>query len=394
MVWARISHLSFLGAYAFGNASIGLIGIALTVLLGWILGSDGFGELASLVALQNIWAAMGFMRVDTRLATSVNGFEADKILLAGFLAGGLVSVVLSLAVGIVWGWRSQYTLVFVSGFALSVFDVLSVRLAFSSRQRSVILARAVRILGPLLFCLLVTVWSRKPEEVFIWQSLGMLCLSLTIWRRWIGLKRWCRVCGEVLLSHWRGLMPSLVFCLLNGIWLNGMTPFLNAYVSSEQAGQFAMLQRVLGGSLGLVSTATAMVLARREYVRLGLEQVLRIFLINLACSIGFCLLAAIVFLGGWVTSILGNGWTYEANLFVSASLFLTFSYSVGAITVQATRLHDEWFLTLWQAVALMISVIILTMLPTKSNIFYALNLGALMYVALGMRWYFLLRKNN
>jgi hypothetical protein len=392
MAWKRISHLRFVGIYAFGNGSIGLIGIALTALLGWLLGSDGFGALASLVALQNIWAALGFMRVETRLATSSNEVEADKILLAGFMAGGLITVALSLSVGLVWGWRSQYTLVFISGFALSVFDALAVRHAFSSHQRSVIGVRAVRILGPLLCCLLVTFWSRHPDEVFLWQSLGMLCLSLAMWRRWIGFKRWFCVCSEVLLRNWRGLLPSLAFCLLNGIWLNGLTPYLNAYFSSAQAGQFAMLQRVLGGCLGLVSTATAMVFAQSDHVRPSLIQVQRVFLVNLVCSVGFCLFAAIAFLGGWVNWILGNGWTYEINMFVSVSLFLTFSYSVGAITALASRLRDEWFLTIWQAVALLICAALLLISPVDRNVLYALNLGALMYMLLGLRWYFLLKK--
>jgi hypothetical protein len=392
MAWERISHLRFVGVYAFGNGSIGLIGIALTALLGWLLGSDGFGALASLVALQNIWAALGFMRVETRLATSSNEVEADKILLAGFMAGGLIAVALSLSVGLVWGWRSQYTLVFISGFALSVFDALAVRHAFSSHQRSVIGVRAVRILGPLLFCLLVTFWSRQPDEVFLWQSLGMLCLSLAMWRRWIGLNRWCSVCGEILLLHWRGLLPSLVLCFLNGVWLNGLTPLLNEYASSAQAGQFAMLQRVLGGSLGLISTATAMVFAQSDHVRPTLVQVQRFFLINLACSVGFCLLAAIVFLGGWVAWFLGKDWTYQTDLFLSVCLFLTASYSIGAISVLAVRLRDEWFLTQWQAVALLIWGAIFMFLPIGTSILYAFNVGALMYVVLGLRWYILLKK--
>lgn len=394
MPWARMSHLKSAGVYAFGNASIGLIGIALTVQLGWLLGSDSFGVLASLIALQNIWAALGFMRVETRLATSANALEADRIMLAGFLVGGVISAALSLSVCLFWGWRSQYALVFVSGFALSVFDSLAIRYALDARSLSVIVVRTARILGPLLFFLLVTVWSRHPYDLFLWQSLGMLFLSLVIWRRWIGLEQWCCICGKVLLCHWRGLVPSLVLCLLNGIWLNGLTPLLNTYASSAQAGQFAMLQRVLGGSIGLISTATTMVLAQSNHVRPSLLQVQHIFLVNLACSILFCLFAAIAFLGGWVTWFLGKGWAYQANLFLSASLFFTVSYSIGAVSVLAVRLRDEWFMTQWQAVSLLIWGAIFMLLPSGSSILYALNLGALMYVGLGLRWYILLKKNN
>ena len=389
-----MSHYKSVGVYAFANAGIALVGIALTVLLGRQLGSDGFGSLASLVALQNIWASLGFMRVDTRLATSASGLEADKILLAGFLAGGLVSVALALSAGLIWGWSSQFPLVFVSGFALSVLDALAVRHAFGACPRGVITARAARILGPLLLSVLVSGSTSHPDEVFLWQSLGMLVLSLVMWRRWIGIVQWCRVCSSVLLYHRRGLIPSLAFCLLNGIWLNGLTPLLNLYASSAQAGQFAMLQRILGGSLGLVSTATAMVFARRDHVQATLAQVLGIFLVNLACSFGFCLLASIVMLSGWVTWFLGNGWIYEVDLFISVCLFMTLSYSVGSISMLASRMRDEWFLAVWQAGALLIWIVLFILLPIGSNLLYALNFGALLYVVLGMRWYFLLKRIN
>ncbi len=389
-----MSHLKSVGSYAIANGGLGIAGIALIALLGRQLGSDGFGELASLVALQNIWAALGFVRIETRLATCINFIEADKIILAGFLSGGILSAALVFCSSLIWGWHSQYPLVFVSGFALSVLDALAARHAFGAHHRGVIGARAARILGPLFLSLLVTGWSHQPVEVFLWQSLGILALSLVMWRRWIGLAHWRRVCGTVLRRHRRGLLPSLVFCLLNGLWLNGLTPLLNVFASSAQAGQFAMLQRVLGGSLGLVSTATAMVLARNDQVLAGFTQVRRVFLVNLAFSVGFCLLSAIVFLSGWVTWFLGNDWTYETGLFVSVSFFLTFSYSVGAVTVVASRMHDEWFLTIWQAGALLIWIAVFIHLPRGTNFLYALNLGGLMYILLGLRWYVLLKKRR
>jgi hypothetical protein len=380
------------GVYAFANAIIALAAIFLTVILGRQLGVDGFGTLASFIALQNIWASLGFMRVDTRIANSASGIEADKILLAGFFAGGLVSLALALIASLIWGWSSQFPLVFVSGFSLSVLDALALRHAFGKRERGVAIARAARIVGPLSLSVLVSGHTSQPEVVFQWQSMGMLVLSLVLWRRWIGLVRWYRVCGSVLLRHRRGLMPSLAFCLLNGLWLNGLTPLLNLYSSPAQAGQFAMLQRILGGSLGLVSTATTMVFARLEHVHAGLVWVLRIFLANLACSIGICLLASIFIFGGWLTLLLGNVWIYEVDLFISVSLFLTLSYSVGALSMLATRLVDEWFLAIWQAGALLIWVVLFTLLPSGSNLLFALNFGALLYVVLGMRWYHLLQK--
>lgn len=389
-----MSHYNLVGVYVFANAGIALVAMALTVMLGRQLGVDGFGALASLIALQNIWASLGFMRVDTRLATSASGIEADQILLAGFLAGGLVSAALALIAGLIWGWNSQFPLVFVSGFSLSVLDALALRHAFGDRQRGVIVSRAARVLGPLLLSVWVSGHTSQPDVVFLWQSWGMLGLSLVMWRRWISLTRWYRLCGSVLLHHRRELMQSLAFCLLNGVWLNGLTPLLNLYSSAAQAGQFAMLQRILGGSLGLVSTATTMVFARRDHVHAGMVQVLGIFLAILACSFGICLIASIVIFGGWLTWLLGNSWIYEIDLFISMSLFLTMSNSVGSISMLGSRLRDELFLVIWQAGALLTWGALFTLLPSPSNLLYSLNIGAMLYVVLGMRWHFLLKRNN
>jgi hypothetical protein len=382
------------GVYALGNASVGLVGVALTVQLARLLGSDAFGALASLIAFQNIWAGLGFMRIETRLATSINLIEADKILQAGFLAGGLVSILVSLITGFIWGWNSQIPLVFLSGFALSVLDALAARHAFNHQKLSVIGVRALRILGPLLLSVLAAHLLREAEKIFMWQSLCVVILMLLVWRRWIGWAHWCRVCVTVVSRHWRGLLPSIIFCLLNGLWLNGLTPLLNVYSSSALAGQFALLQRVLGGGLGIVSTATALVFAHRSLVRADLRQVLLIFLANLACAVGFSLFAAIAFLSGWFTSFLGDGWTYQTGLFFSTSLFLIASYSVGAISALTTRLRDEWFLTMWQGLAILMWIALFIILPSANNLYYALNLGALMHVLLGIRWFTLLRKNQ
>jgi hypothetical protein len=176
--------------------------------------------------------------------------------------------------------------------------------------------------------------------------------------------------------------------------LNGLAPFLNAFASPTAAGQFSMLQRVLGGSLGLISTATAMVFVRQDYVRAGLAGVKRIFFVNLACSLLFCLVLAVPFLSGMSESWLGAGWRYRGDFYFSMSMFLTFSFSVGAISMLAVRLRDEWFLTIWQAAALLIWGGVFGLFAQAHALNLALNAGAVMYIILGLRWRYLLKKNS
>lgn len=383
------------GIYAVANACIALLGLVLTIAIGRALGVAKFGEFASFLALQNIWAALGFMRMETRIATSASMLEANRVLLAGFLAGGSASLLMTIGCVLLFGIEGNYWLVFVSGFALCVFDATTLRFAFSGLQKRVILNRAMRIICPLLIALAAALLSPNDVNVLVlWQTGGMLVLALLAWRGWLRPRRWIGLTRSVWRRYRAGLVPSLVLCSLNGIWLNALTPFLNAFSSPADAGQFSMLQRVLGGSLGLISTATSMVFARRDYVRSDLGGVTRIFLINLGCSVLFCLVFAVPFLGGLVERILGSGWDWRVGLYVSTSAFLILSFSIGAVSMLAVRLRDEWFLAIWQALALMCWAAVFALLPPSTAIDVALDFGALMYVILGARWFVLLRKND
>lgn len=385
-------HFRSAGIYAVSNACIAFSGLLLTLAIGKLFGVARFGELASFIALQNIWAALGFMRIETRLATSGSRVEADKILLAGFLAGAVLSLLATLVSFLIFRTDHHYWLIFLSGFALCIFDALSLRNAFAGKQRQVIVMRSLRILGPLLIALVATLLTKQVDTVVLWQAGGTIVIALLVWRRWIGLRRWTGLTHALLKRHWAGLVPSLLLCFLNGIWLNGLAPFLNAFASPVAAGQFSMLQRVLGGSLGLISTATAMVFVRQDYVRAGLTGVKKVFLVNLVCSLLFCLVLAVPFLSGMAESWLGAGWRYRGDFYFSMSMFLTFSFSVGAISMLAVRLRDEWFLAMWQAVALLIWVAVFGLFAQEYALNLALNAGAIMYMILGLRWRSLLKK--
>ncbi len=142
----------------------------------------------------------------------------------------------------------------------------------------------------------------------------------------------------------------------------------------------------------MISTATAMVFARHDYVRSGLTSVTKIFLLNFCCSIFFCLVLAAPFLGGMAGQLLGSGWDWRIGLYVTTSAFLILSFSIGAVSMLAVRLGDEWFLAIWQTVALAVWVAVFALLKPSVAIDVALSVGALMYILLGARWFAMLRK--
>jgi hypothetical protein len=169
-----------------------------------------------------------------------------------------------------------------------------------------------------------------------------------------------------------------------------LVPYLNIFASPATAGQFAMLQRIVGGSLGLAGTATSMLFARSDYVFAGLNATKKIFLINLGLSFIFCTVLALPILGGVADNFLGAGWEFQVDFYIAMCIFLIFSYSVGAISMLATRLRDEWFQTIWQCIALLVWATILWQIPNQVGLNIALIVGAGMYIALSYRWYFIM----
>jgi O-antigen/teichoic acid export membrane protein len=383
-------HIKSVTIYAIANACIALVGIMLTIFLGKKIGVAGYGEFASFIAFQNIWAALGFIRLETRVATSLSKFESTKIVLAGFFLGIVISLLLAITCLFFFGVTNNFWLVFISGFAMAVFDSLALRHAYLGQQKQVIFIRLIRIVSPLFFGLILFEFFHSVNLVILFQTVIIFMLALLFWRRWIAIGRWFILTRATFLKHRQGLVPSLFFCLFNAIWLNGLVPYLNIFASPATAGQFAMLQRIVGGSLGLAGTATSMLFARSDYVFAGLNATKKIFLINLGLSFIFCTVLALPILGGVADNFLGAGWEFQVDFYIAMCIFLIFSYSVGAISMLATRLRDEWFQTIWQCIALLVWATILWQIPNQVGLNIALIVGAGMYIALSYRWYFIM----
>lgn len=381
------------GIYALSNALIAFSALVFTVGLGRILGSASYGELATFIAYQNIWAALAFLRFETRIATSKTTYGAYRVALSGFLIGAIVSILFSMIAGVLIDFKNNFYLVFLSGFALQIFDVVAFLNAYEGRRGEVILSRAFRVVLPVLFAVTAASIFTDIQAVIRWYVGSTIIAALLYWRRWIGIKRWFVLTASSMQRYTKSLVPSLLFCFLNGVFLNGLTPALNAVVSASMAGQFAMLQRVLGGSLGVVNTAVSTHFCRKDFVDAKWVIVKKILFASLSVSIVIAIFFSWPILYG-SSILLGAMWNFEPDFYISMSLFLICSYCVGAISIVAARLRDEWFLTVWQAAVLSMWLGAFWLIPYDTVINTVLLLGAAMYIALVIRWYFLMQHSK
>jgi O-antigen/teichoic acid export membrane protein len=373
------------GVYTIANGVIAVVGLGLTVALGRQLGPEGFGVWASFFAAQNIWAGLGFMRLETRLATCTSIYQANRIIFAGFFVGILASITLSMILLFVMGSASNIWLAVLSGFGLSLFDALSQRNAFVGQQLAVLGMRCVRTLLPLMVALVAALVDASVTDIIVWHGGVVIIVSLLVWRRWLAPARWWRLSVDVVRRYRHGLLPSIIMSLLNGLWINGLTPALNHFATSALAGQFAMVQRLVGGALGLLSTAISLGMLKRDFVEVHWQTVRKVLTMNVIISLIICLLMAIPLMSGagrW----LGVGWTVSQSMYYAACAFLVSSFAIGAISILAVRLHDEWFLAFWQFSALLCWLVIYAMMPPGEFVIPALWVGSGMYVLLGLRW--------
>lgn len=374
--------------YFLANSIVALTALGLVLLLGRSLGASRYGELAGLFALQNIWAGLGFLRIETRIATCRTKIGVNRILITGFFLGLLASLLLTFIFMYFWGFGGGLYLVFLSGFSLAILDALILKNAYSGKQAAVASTRAFRIIFPLAATLLITEFTSSVKDIFLWQTILLLTGSILIWGRLVFLGRPLQLSILILGSHWRGLVPSILLCMLNGVWINGLVPFLNAFGEHEAAGQFSMLQRILGGSLGLVSTSVTMLITRRDFVDVQWPILRRAVFTNAFISLLICILFAIPIFGSG-NELLGAGWRYTLDFYFSMSIFLIASFSIGAISITAIRLKDEWFLSAWQAAALFAWGLVFWITPRELFLNVALCVGAAMYILLGLRWQFI-----
>lgn len=383
-----MSLLRSASLYAVANAVIALVGVVLTMALGRQLGPDGFGVWASFFAIQNVWAALGFLRLEVRLASCTTIVQADRIVLSGFAVGTLVTGVLCLSSVALLGLESTLWLALIAGFGTSILDALIQRHAFGGHQLLMLTFRAIRVLLPITTALAAALSGLSVDRVIACHGWMGILFPLLLWRRWILPARWLRLAMRTMLRYRRELIPSLVFATFNGLWINGLTPALNHFSSPAIAGQFAMLQRLLGGAMGLVSTAITLMLMKKDFVHVKWSVVQRVLYANIALCIGVCITAAIPILGLQV-QWLGAGWQVSSSLFFASSVFLTACFAVGAISIVAIRLRDEWFMAIWQLLAVLCWVGIYLVTSPSSFIVPSLLFGALMYAVLYFRWHYL-----
>ncbi len=381
-----------IGYYAIANIVIAATGMLLTVLLARELGAKRFGDFASFLALQNIWATISFCKFDSRIAQCNSNFSTVLVYWSGFSIGIILSLLFT-ALTLFSGIDALYVkYVFLSGFALSVFDALSLRAAYQNKVLTGSGYRFCRVVCPLLAVYLTIVNGESLKIAIIISTLLLLIFILITAFRSPSLKVLRFMICKSFSAFKNGLYPAILMSLTNSIWLNGMTPFLNLVLSPSTSGVFAFLQRVLGGGFGLLGHAIFMSLTSKEHTTFFKWSYYKTII--KACfvlsSIGCITLYILLYFFG--NELLGSDWSFELPLYFSISVFLVFSFSIGSISILAIRLHDEWVLLLWQVIAI-IFWLISYMLFKDGFLSFSLILGGFLYIYLLFRWrYLLVRK--
>jgi hypothetical protein len=364
---------------------------ALGLAVAWLLGPEAFGRFATLQALGAMLAPLVALRLDTRVAACDSATELQDVL-AGSVGGALGFSFVGLTVAavcaiaqpdVVWLVLAVMTMAVLS----CLLDAWVNGLAFLGLRNRLLVYRTGRQVLPVAgACAAVAVKPTVDAASLGWVFGAFVCAA---WA-WLSLP----VQGPLTLVRWRrswvqhrhGLSASLSLGVLNTVWLNGLLPALQALGLSAVAGQYALVQRLLGAPLGVVSVTlnallmkSSNVLHRQPWRLLGLA--LGLFVLALTTG-AFIHMASI----GVLPWQLPERWRMEGDMFWPAVFFLSASFAVGGLSIVSIRLKDEWFLTGWQAVALASWVGVLLLMPSVEAFRWMLLLGGCAYGVLLLRW--------
>jgi hypothetical protein len=255
------------------------------------------------------------------------------------------------------------------------------------QRRWVVVGRAARqVLPNVTTCLAVAVW---PDHLgATWGGLAGLVFGGLLLLRWGSLPTapsWTQL-ASTLRFHSNGLGASMLLGLMNAVWLNGLLPLLDRLGLHTLAGQYSLVQRLVGAPLNAVAMGVSAVLLQATD---SLHQSSRrLWLTALALfAIAFCValgVGLVLFVQPWWP--VPSHWLLEKNLFLAVAFFSASSFAVGTLSVVAIRLRDEWFLAAWQALALVAWGGLLWLLPSERAFTAMLLTGGAAYWLLMLRW--------
>jgi hypothetical protein len=377
-------------------SAVSLTVVTLTSLgTAWCLGPSEFGRLAAFQAIYSMLGPLVALRLDTRVATCKTKDDLVDVLDATctsallFMAiGSVIAVALSPFLDL------RLSLMGLSLAALGcVIDAFVTGHAFLGHTRHAIVGRTMRQVVPSGLALLAVTVTPDYRAAAVGALLGMaFCLPQSLRHLQAvvrpSLTRFRRTLGQ----HAQGLLASMSLGLLNTVWLNGLLPAMNWLGLSQAAGQFALVQRLMGAPLGVVALGlNAMLIKAGDTWHLARERIAKLAagLFVLAAVVALCIDWA---LHGQQIVPLPSHWVLDRSLYMTAAFFLCSSFAVGSLSVIGIRQRDEWFLAAWQFVAVLAWVLALIFLPSTAAFQAMLSLGGLAYWVLVWRWVVMSRR--
>lgn len=391
---SRYRLLREVGGHALAQGCALLLSAGLMLATAAAMGPERFGIWSGMLALSALCMPIASLRLDTRLAVASSA-EMARMLVTAALAACLAFALLGLLLAVLISpWCSPLTLALIASVAAltCATETLIAASAYQGMLAQVRWLRFGRLVLPALGAWLVSLWMPGWQETMLGWAGGLL-LALTAG---LGMWGWVRPSWSALRCSWRehrqGLRASLWMGQLNAVWLNGLLPVLNLLGLSMLAGQYAVVQRLLGAPLGVLGMAIGTTLLREGDALHRSARRMRRLAALLACAA--TVLAVLLWFGLFVQRwlLVPMQWRMPPGLFVGAVIFLGSSFAVGSISVAAIRLKDEPFLAVWQTVALAGWCIGIWLAPTPDGFTGLLLWGALAYWALLWRWTYVAKR--
>lgn len=360
----------------------------LSLLTAWQLGPEEFGLYAAGQALAVMLMPLASLRLETRLAVCKTHAELGQLALA--LSSVVVFyLVVAMAVAVLlWLWSGWAAVLWVfclpAGMVLADFGLA--RLAYNQQHAAVSVHRFVRqVLPAALGWAAAAVWANHMH--------ALLALLLGTWA-WAAVLFWPQrghlyslgALRQVWGLHRSGLRASMSLGLLNGLWLNGLQPLMALMGWPQLAGQFALLQRLINAPLSVVTVVVnTLLMGQGNALHTSAKQTLQ------ACAVLALLAGMWVSCLGWVLYVqpfwvVPIQWQPRPEFFGAAAFFGVCSFAVGSISIVSIRLHDEWFVAVWQMGFMLVWLVCAWALGLQDVFALLLWLGGLAYWVLLARW--------
>jgi hypothetical protein len=377
-----------IGIIAIFNGIIAIFGLAVVLILSKTMSPHDFGLLMSQVAAQNMWASIGLFRVESQLIKHDNITTEIKLMQGGMYAILFASVLLSLAGIFLGGYISS---VFIGGLSLILLDSCVLYFAKKSKTVKLILAKGCRVALPFIIYYIFHNLNMNISETIILSSFIMLIISAVIWSKFLKLKYSISLIKEIYSKYWSSIRPTLLLSIINGVWLNALVPMSGLLINQQTAGSLGLIQKTVGGSIGIFSNGVSLYLQGRLKDKIVWRSIRNILILQVI--FGAAILIAFNILTHTGT-MLNEKNIYTANWQLFAALYFLISSIVGSISFIALKYSDELFLLYWQIIMIITTILICSIINENQILQITFVFGIIGYIILLYRWYLIIRNEN